>query len=76
MRHSPAAPYGPETVQALPRADDKSREGLFDESADQRYDGVPDTGVFAFGRNGGNVMAGVPQKELSEFDKKMMASKK
>ena len=46
----PAAPYGPETVQALPKADNKVREGLFDESVDQKYDGQPGTGFMHFGK--------------------------
>ena len=47
----PKARYGPETVKALPRADDHVREALFDESADQKFDGIPDTGIHRFGSN-------------------------
>ena len=49
----PKARYGPETVKALPNNphDNKVREALFDESADQKYDGVPDTGIHRFGSN-------------------------
>ena len=46
----PAASYGPETVKALPKVDDKVREALFDESADQRFDGQPGTGFMHFGK--------------------------
>ena len=45
----PTASYGPETVQALPAADNRRREMLFDESTDQKFDGVPDTGIHTFG---------------------------
>jgi hypothetical protein len=45
----PGASYGPETIAALPTADDKLKEDLFDETQDQATDGVPDTGIFAFG---------------------------
>lgn len=45
----PAAAYGPETVKALPKVDDKVREALFDETADQRFDGQPNSGIMHFG---------------------------
>jgi hypothetical protein len=47
----PKARYGAETVQALPNnaRDNSMREALFDESADQKFDGVPDTGIHRFG---------------------------
>ena len=44
--------YGPETVNAMPKADDKVKEDLFDESADQRTDGIPGSGFHHFGGRG------------------------
>jgi len=51
----PSAAYGPETVQAMPNVDNKLKEDMFDESADQKFDGVPGTGVEHFGLSGMNT---------------------
>ena len=38
----------------MPSVDDKLKEDLFDETQDQATDGVPDTGIFAFGSTANN----------------------
>lgn len=46
----PKAPYGPETIKALPNVDNHLKEALFDETADQRADGIPSSGFYHFGK--------------------------
>jgi hypothetical protein len=45
----PNARYGPETITAMPNADNAKKEALFDETADQKFDGIPSTGIHHFG---------------------------
>ena len=48
----PSAAYGPETIKALPAVDDSKKEDMFDETADQAFDGEPGSGIAHFGVHG------------------------
>ena len=58
----PNARYGPETIAAMPAVDNHLKEALFDESVDQKFDGIPGTGFEHFGGRGS---AGAGVRSLS-----------